>query len=134
MVDQSGSTILFKVFINELNDGAEHSLIKFADDTNLGRGISQKNLNKEKNLNKHQILNWCQYVSGNEHIMEKNNDEDGHLTNRDRDKAEVFNAFFASVSNTDDGPREFQWHELEDQGYGNGLLVVNPKIVQDLLL
>ncbi|KAJ7412548.1 hypothetical protein BTVI_46018 [Pitangus sulphuratus] len=31
-------------------------------------------------------------------------DEDDHLTDRDRHKAEVFNAFFASVFNMDDGP------------------------------
>lgn len=30
-------------------------------------------------------------------------DEDGHLTVRDTDKVEMFNAFFASVFNTDDG-------------------------------
>lgn len=29
-------------------------------------------------------------------------DEDGHLTNRDTDKAEMFNPFFASVFNTSD--------------------------------
>jgi len=33
-------------------------------------------------------------------------DEVGHLTNRDVDKEETFNAFFTSVSNTDDEPWE----------------------------
>lgn len=31
-------------------------------------------------------------------------EEVGHLTNRDVDKAEMFNASFTSVFNTDDGP------------------------------
>ena len=31
-------------------------------------------------------------------------DEDGHLTNRDEEKAEAFNAFFASVFNNTDRP------------------------------
>ena len=35
-------------------------------------------------------------------------DEHGHLTNRDIDKAEMFNTFFTSVFNTDDGLWEFQ--------------------------
>ncbi|RMC04164.1 hypothetical protein DUI87_18983 [Hirundo rustica rustica] len=61
-------------------------------------------------------------------------DEDGHLTNRDMDKAETFNAFFASVFNTDDGPRGFQCPELEDYDCENDQLPVNPKLVQDLLL
>lgn len=30
------------------------------------------------------------------------------------DKAEAFSALFASVFNTDDGPRESQWPEQED--------------------
>lgn len=32
-------------------------------------------------------------------------DKIGHPTNRDEDKAEIFNAFFASVSNISDGHR-----------------------------
>lgn len=41
-------------------------------------------------------------------------DDVGHLTNRDIDKAEMFNAFFASVFNTGDGPWESQSPVLED--------------------
>ncbi|KAF4793609.1 hypothetical protein TURU_109620 [Turdus rufiventris] len=41
-------------------------------------------------------------------------DEGGHLTNRNIDKAEVFNAFFASVFNMDDRPEGSQCLELED--------------------
>ncbi|KAJ7415509.1 hypothetical protein BTVI_37854 [Pitangus sulphuratus] len=59
-------------------------------------------------------------------------DKDGHLTNRERDKVEVFNTFFASVFNTDDGPRVSQCSELEDHDCKND--PVNPEIVQDLLL
>ncbi|KAJ7406479.1 hypothetical protein WISP_133548 [Willisornis vidua] len=40
--------------------------------------------------------------------------EDGHLTDRDREKAEVFNAFFASAFNVDDEQRGSQCPELED--------------------
>ncbi|KAJ7413995.1 hypothetical protein WISP_87188 [Willisornis vidua] len=61
-------------------------------------------------------------------------DEDGHLTNRDRDKAEVFNTFFASVFNMDDGPRGSQCSELEDHDCECDQLPVNPETVQDLLL
>lgn len=32
-------------------------------------------------------------------------EEDGHHSNRHMDKAEMFYAFLASVSKTDDGPR-----------------------------
>ena len=41
-------------------------------------------------------------------------DEVDHLTNRDIDKAEMFNAFFASVFNTDDGPWDPQSPVFED--------------------
>ncbi|KAJ7411463.1 hypothetical protein BTVI_50153 [Pitangus sulphuratus] len=76
------------------------------------------------------------YVNGNrqyKNIMGPFQDEDGHLTNRERDKAEVFNAFFACVFNTDDGPRGSQCPELEDHDCENDQLPVNPEIVQDLL-
>ncbi|KAJ7406273.1 snRNA-activating protein complex subunit 3 [Willisornis vidua] len=54
--------------------------------------------------------------------------KDGHLTNRDRDKAEVF------VFNTCDGPRGSQCPELEDQDCKNDQIPVDPELVQDLLL
>ncbi|KAJ7412607.1 hypothetical protein BTVI_45938 [Pitangus sulphuratus] len=61
-------------------------------------------------------------------------DDDGHLTNREIDKAEMFNAFFAFVFYTDDGLRESQSPELEDHGCENYQLPVNPETVRDLLL
>ncbi|KAJ7411415.1 hypothetical protein BTVI_49636 [Pitangus sulphuratus] len=61
-------------------------------------------------------------------------DEDGHLTNGDRDKEEVFNSFFASVFNMDNGPRESHCPELKDHDCKNDQLPVKPEIVQDLLL
>ncbi|KAJ7417715.1 rna-directed dna polymerase from mobile element jockey-like [Willisornis vidua] len=61
-------------------------------------------------------------------------DEDGHLTNRDRDKAEVFNAFFASVFNTNDRPRRPQYPELEDHDCKKEQPPVDYEIVRDLLL
>ncbi|KAJ7424999.1 rna-directed dna polymerase from mobile element jockey-like [Pitangus sulphuratus] len=63
-----------------------------------------------------------------------NPDEHGHLTNRDRDKTEVFNNFFSSVFNIDDGPRGFQSPELEDNGCEIDQLPVGLEIVWDLLL
>ncbi|KAJ7404854.1 rna-directed dna polymerase from mobile element jockey-like [Willisornis vidua] len=61
-------------------------------------------------------------------------DEDSHLTNRDRDKAEVFNAFFAFVFITDDRPRRSQCTQLEDHDCDNDELPVDPEILWDLLL
>lgn len=58
----------------------------------------------------------------------------GHLPNRNRGKAKAFNAFFDSVFDRDNGPREFQRCELEDQGCRNEQLMVNPEIVQEVLL
>ena len=46
----------------------------------------------------------------------------------------MFNTFFASVFNMDDGPRGSQGPELEDHDWENYQLPVNPEIVQDLLL
>ncbi|KAJ7409144.1 hypothetical protein WISP_116389 [Willisornis vidua] len=59
-------------------------------------------------------------------------DEDGQLTNRDRDKAEAFNPFFASVFNMNE--RGSQCPEPEDHDCKNDQLPVTPEIVQDLLL
>lgn len=58
---------------------------------------------------------FFKYIDGNKQC--KNNicsvqDVDGHLTNRDMDKAEVLNTFFASIFNTDDRPRGSQCPEL----------------------
>ncbi|KAJ7412702.1 hypothetical protein BTVI_45651 [Pitangus sulphuratus] len=55
-------------------------------------------------------------------------------SNRDIDKAEEFEAFFASVFNMDDGPRGVSMAELEDNDCENDQLPVDPEIVQDLLL
>lgn len=51
-------------------------------------------------------------------------DEDGHLTNRDKDRAELFNTFFAVVFNTDDGPRGFQCPELKNHDCENDPLSI----------
>ncbi|GAB0207904.1 mitochondrial enolase superfamily member 1 [Grus japonensis] len=61
-------------------------------------------------------------------------DENGHLTNRDIDKAEMFNAAFASVFNTDDGLWDPSCPELEDRDCGNNKLPADPELVRDLLL
>ncbi|KAJ7402700.1 hypothetical protein BTVI_83974 [Pitangus sulphuratus] len=80
---------------------------------------------------------FCKYVNDNRQyrsITGLLQDEDGHLTNRDRDKAEVFNTVFASVFYMDDGPRRSQCPELEDHDCKYDQLPVNPEIVLDLLL
>ncbi|KAJ7420213.1 hypothetical protein WISP_49407 [Willisornis vidua] len=51
----------------------------------------------------------------------------------DRDKAEGFNTFFASVFNMDDKPRASQCPELEDHDWENDQLPAEPEIVQGLL-
>ncbi|GAB0208000.1 mitochondrial enolase superfamily member 1 [Grus japonensis] len=61
-------------------------------------------------------------------------DENGHLTNRDIDKAEMFNAAFASVFNTDDRLWDPRCPELEDCDCGNNKLPADPEIVRELLL
>ncbi|KAJ7421823.1 hypothetical protein WISP_41053 [Willisornis vidua] len=61
-------------------------------------------------------------------------DGDGHLTNRDRDKAEVFNAFFASVFDMDDEPRGSQCSDLEDHDCENDQTQQTEEMVRDLLL
>ncbi|KAK4810960.1 hypothetical protein QYF61_014432 [Mycteria americana] len=61
-------------------------------------------------------------------------DEVGHLTNRDVDKAETFNAFFASVFNTDNGSWDPRNPLLEDRDWGDDKLPADPELVQDLLL
>ncbi|KAJ7412027.1 hypothetical protein BTVI_47909 [Pitangus sulphuratus] len=60
--------------------------------------------------------------------------EDGHLANTVRDKAELFDALFASVFNTDDGPREPQCPELEDHDCENHQFPVDPEIVWNRFL
>ncbi|KAK4807096.1 hypothetical protein QYF61_018437 [Mycteria americana] len=61
-------------------------------------------------------------------------DEVGHLTNRDEDKAETFNAFLASVFNTSYGPWDLQSPLLEDRDWGSDKLAVDLELVRDLLL
>lgn len=60
---------------------------------------------------------FFKYVNGNRQC--KNDigplqDEDGHLANRHMDKTGVFSAFFGSLFNMDNGPREFQCPEMVD--------------------
>ena len=45
-------------------------------------------------------------------------DEVSHLTNRDIDNTEMFNTFFASVFNTDDGPWDLRSPVLEEHDWG----------------
>lgn len=56
-------------------------------------------------------------------------DENGHLTHRDIDKAEMFNALFASVFNADNGLWNLRCPELEDLECGNDQLPANLKLV-----
>lgn len=61
-------------------------------------------------------------------------DEDGNLTDRDTDKAEVFNAFFSSLFITSDGLWESQRPELGNNGCENDKIPVNPELFQEILL
>ena len=56
-------------------------------------------------------------------------DEVGHLTNRDIDKAETLNAFFASIFNTDDGPWDPRSPVLEHRDWGDDKLPADPEVV-----
>ncbi|KAK4831271.1 hypothetical protein QYF61_016741 [Mycteria americana] len=58
----------------------------------------------------------------------------GHLTNRDVDKAEMFNAFFASVFNNNDGPWDPRSPVLEDCDWGDDELPTDTEVIRDLLL
>lgn len=52
------------------------------------------------------------------------------VTSQTGKKPEMFNAFFVSVFNTDDGPRGYPWSsELEDHDCDNDELPVVPEIV-----
>ncbi|KAJ7403656.1 hypothetical protein BTVI_75840 [Pitangus sulphuratus] len=87
--------------------------------------------------NKNEKITFFKYINGNmqyRNIIGPLQDENGHLTDRDRGKAEVFGAFFASVFNTGDGPRGSQCPELQDRACENDQLPVNPETVRDLLL
>lgn len=46
---------------------------------------------------------FFRYINSKTHNIVSLQDEDGHVTNRIRNKAEVFNIIFASVFNIDDG-------------------------------
>ncbi|KAK4823990.1 hypothetical protein QYF61_009115 [Mycteria americana] len=60
--------------------------------------------------------------------------EDGHLTNRDEEKAGTFNAFFASVFNNTDRPWAAQSPEVDNQECGNSdLPFVDTEILSDQL-
>ncbi|KAK4811155.1 hypothetical protein QYF61_019786 [Mycteria americana] len=60
--------------------------------------------------------------------------EDGHLTNRDEEKAEAFNAFFDLVFNKMDRPWAARSSELEDHNCGNSdFPFVDAEIVRDQL-
>lgn len=55
-------------------------------------------------------------------------------TGRDMEKAEVFNAFFVCIFNTDDGQSGSQCPELENYDCENDQLPVDSRIVWDLLV
>ncbi|KAK4810867.1 hypothetical protein QYF61_008839 [Mycteria americana] len=60
--------------------------------------------------------------------------KDGHLTNRDEEKAEAFDAFFASGFNNTDRPWDARSSELEDHECGNSdFPFVDTEIVRDQL-
>jgi len=61
--------------------------------------------------------------------------EDGHLTNRDEEKAEAYSVlFFASVFNNTDRPWANQFPELEDHRCGNSAFsFVDTETVRDQL-
>ncbi|KAK4827625.1 hypothetical protein QYF61_019835 [Mycteria americana] len=60
--------------------------------------------------------------------------EDGHLINRDEEKPEAFNAFFASVFNNTDRPWAVRSPESEDHECGNSdFPFVDTEIVRDQL-
>ncbi|KAJ7421152.1 hypothetical protein WISP_44092 [Willisornis vidua] len=80
---------------------------------------------------------FFKYINSNRqytNIIDVLQDGNGPLTDRKRDKAKVFNAFFASVFKMDDRARGSQYPELEDHDCKNDQLPVNPEFVQDLLL
>lgn len=58
----------------------------------------------------------------------------GHLSNKDVDKAEMFNVFFASVFNTDDEPWYLYSTVLEDCGWWGDKVSANSGLVRDLWL
>ncbi|KAJ7408401.1 hypothetical protein WISP_121091 [Willisornis vidua] len=84
--------------------------------------------------NKKSLFNYINSNRQYRNVISPFQDEDGHLTNWDKDKAGKFNAVFASVFNMDDRPRGSQSLELEDHDCENDQLPVDPEIVQDLLL
>lgn len=76
---------------------------------------------------------FCKCTNGKRQC--KNNigplqNEDRHLTDNDKDKAEVFNIFFASVFNTGDRPRGSHCPELENHDDKKDNLPVDPELVQ----
>lgn len=56
--------------------------------------------------------------------------EVGHLTNGEEGEAETFNAFFASVFNTSDGPWDLQSPELKDCNQRERM--INPELSLNL--
>jgi len=61
-------------------------------------------------------------------------DEVGHLTDRDTEKEEMFNAFCSAFFNTDDGPGEPQSSALGDRDRGDDKLPADLELAQDVLL
>ncbi|TRZ09559.1 hypothetical protein HGM15179_017547 [Zosterops borbonicus] len=80
---------------------------------------------------KRDFLNKIKAVGSAKNTIGPFQDEDGHLADRDRNKAEVLNAAFASSFETD-GPRGSQCSELEDHDCENDKLLVNPSLLLQL--
>ncbi|KAJ7419205.1 hypothetical protein WISP_55393 [Willisornis vidua] len=114
----------------ELRDAGYHCREKI----HAAKGKVELQLVRNVGANKN---NFFKYVNGNRryrNIIGLLQDEDGHLTHRDRDKAEMLNAFFTSVCNTDGGPRGSQCPELEDHDCENDQRPVDHEILRNQLL
>lgn len=78
----------------------------------VGRKFSKLNKNQNCPEMWRTVKTLFKYINGkrqHSNIIDLLQDADDHLPNRDRGKAEVFNMFFASIFNTNDGPRGSQY-------------------------